>query len=173
MNEQIGACSSPHHPIPPWDTCRDNKEFQPSCPQCHSLFGSTPGGRNGAWRGLGMLGSPTGVGSSAHHGVGPLCSTERPCGWKEEMVKLEREGALTRSLLSNGLPEKEKEEHQQWDGDSWVVCHRKPMQESTAVLVPAVSLTSLTPANKPHRPDSSLAPLSLSMSNLMLSPSPE
>lgn len=96
-----------------------------------------------------MLGSPTGVGSSAHHGVRPLCSTGRPCGWKEEMVKLERGGALTRSLLSNGLPEKEKEEHQQWDGDSWVVCHRKPMQESTAVLVPAVPLTSLTPANNP------------------------
>lgn len=62
-------------------------------------------------------------------------------------MKLERGRMLTRSLLSNGLPEKEKEERQQWDGDSWVVYHRKPMQESTAVLVPAVPLTSLTPAN--------------------------
>lgn len=64
-------------------------------------------------------------------------------------MKLERGGVLTRSLLSNGLPEKEKEERQQRDGDSWVVCYRKSMQESIAVPVPAVPLTFLTPANIP------------------------
>lgn len=110
-------------------------------------------------------GAPQGLAAVPIMGLGS-CAVLRGqgCGWKEEMVKLERGRVLTRFLLSNGLPEKEKEEHQQRDGDSWVVCHRKPMQESTAVLVPVVLLTSLTPANDPHRPDTSLAPLSLSLS---------
>lgn len=42
---------------------------------------------------------------------------DHSCGRKEELVEpAERKGVLTRPLLSNGLPEKEKEECQQRDG---------------------------------------------------------
>lgn len=44
----------------------------------------------------------------------------------------QRKGLLTRSLLSNGLPEKEKEEHQQRDGAAGLPAKYKPTQEGTS-----------------------------------------
>lgn len=47
----------------------------------------------------------------------PPAQGDHGCGRKEELVEsAERKGVLTRPLLSNGIPEKEKEKCQQRDG---------------------------------------------------------
>lgn len=73
----------------------------------------------GGWRRHIVVGSPTGEhsrGLACHGALALLLQTmgvgERRSWWNQQRGKV----LLTRPLLSNGLPEKEKEESQQRDG---------------------------------------------------------
>lgn len=68
-----------------------------------SAGGPSKGEQSRRWVAMGLGPHPTAGGLS--------------CGGKEELVQAaERKGVLTRPLLSNGLPGKEKEECQQGEG---------------------------------------------------------
>lgn len=70
----------------------------------------------------GCSGVPVGGGGPSM-GLGPHPTAgQLGCGCKEELVQAaERKGVLTRLLLSNGLPVKEKEECQQSEGTAGVL----------------------------------------------------